>query len=74
MDVRDWVGKKVAALRAHRTQIPEDWFMLQVPDKEIPGVLGVETFQRVFSRVDAPFREVDLFERSPVGGRRMTAG
>ena len=62
VDVRPWVGRKIAALRAHRTQIPEDWFMLQVPDEELPGVLGVETFQRVFSRVDAPFRETDLFE------------
>jgi len=62
VDVRPWVGRKLASLRAHRTQIPEDWFMLQVPDEEIPGVLGVETFQRVFSRVEAPFRETDLFE------------
>ena len=62
VDVRPWIGKKVAALRAHRTQIPEDWFMLQVPDKDAPAVLGVEAFQRVHSRVDAPFRETDLFE------------
>ena len=62
VDVTPWVGKKVAALRAHRTQIPEDWFMLQVPDKDAPAVLGIEAFQRLYSRVDAPFREFDLFE------------
>ena len=62
VDVRRWIDKKVAALRAHRTQIPEDWFMLQVPDEDVPNVLGIEAFQRVHSRVDAPFRETDLFE------------
>ena len=62
VEVTPWVDMKVAALRAHRTQIPEDWFMLQVPEKDVPNVLGIEAFQRLHSRVDAPFREVDLFE------------
>lgn len=61
VDVIRWVDVKVNALRAHRTQIPEDWFMLQVPDKDLPAAIGTEAFQRIYSRVDVPFREDDLF-------------
>ena len=61
VDVLPWVDRKVAALRAHRSQIPEDWFMLQTPERDVPKVIGLEAFQRVHSRVDAPFREDDLF-------------
>ncbi len=62
IDITDHLDTKLAALRAHRTQIPDDWFMLQVPEEHRPAVFGTETFQRIFSRVDAPFRETDLFE------------
>ena len=62
VEVTPWVDRKVAALRAHRTQIPEDWFMLQVAEEDVPVVLGLEAFQRLYSRVDAPYRETDLFE------------
>ena len=61
VDVIDWVDLKVEALRAHRSQIPEDWFMLQVPEENIPEAIGTEAFQRLYSRVDVPFREDDLF-------------
>lgn len=61
LDVLPWVRRKVEAARAHRTQIPDDWFMLRVPEEEWPQALGTETFQRVFSTVEAPFREDDLF-------------
>lgn len=61
VDVTDWVDLKVEALRAHRSQIPEDWFMLQVPEDDMPGALGTEAFQRLYSRVPVPFREDDLF-------------
>ena len=61
VDVTAWAGLKIAALRAHRSQIPEDWFMLQVPEEDRPAAVGQEAFQRVYSRVPAPFREDDLF-------------
>lgn len=61
VDITPWVELKLEALRAHRTQIPEDWFMLQVPEKDLPRAIGVEAFQRMYSRVDVPFREDDLF-------------
>lgn len=61
VDIIPWLDLKVQALRAHRTQIPEDWFMLQVPEKDFPAAFGTEAFQRLFSRVRAPFREDDLF-------------
>ena len=62
VDISDYLATKLAALKAHRTQIPDDWFMFQVPEDARPAVFGTETFQRVFSRVDAPARESDLFE------------
>ncbi len=62
IDVVDRVDQKERALRAHRTQIPEDWFMLTIPDEWKPQVLGTETFVRVFSRVDGTSAsETDLF-------------
>ncbi len=62
LDVREWVDRKVTALRAHRSQIPDDWFFLSLPDELLPEALGRESFMRIFSRVDAPGREDDLFE------------
>lgn len=61
LDVRDWVDRKVTALRAHKSQIPDDWFFLSLPDELLPETLGRESFMRIFSRVDAPGREDDLF-------------
>lgn len=60
IDVRDRVDQKERALRAHRSQIPDDWFLLAVPEHFRPEVLGREAFIRVFSRVEAPEREDDL--------------
>ena len=57
---RVWERKELA-LRAHRSQIPDDWFLLNVPEEWRPEILGTETFVRVFSRVDAPDHEEDLF-------------
>ena len=61
VDVTEWVDLKIEALRAHRSQIPEDWFMLQVPEADLPAAVGTEAFQRLYSRVRVPFREDDLF-------------
>jgi LmbE family N-acetylglucosaminyl deacetylase len=62
VDVVEFLDRKLDALRAHRTQIPDDGFILQVPEEHRAATFGTETFQRIFSRVDAPFRETDLFE------------
>lgn len=62
INISDYLDTKLEALRAHRTQIPDDWFMLQVSEEHRPAVFGTETFQLIFSRIDAPFREADLFE------------
>ena len=62
VDISSYLDVKLAALKAHRTQIPDDWFMFQVPEEHRASVFGTETFQRIYSRVEAPFRETDLFE------------
>ncbi len=61
LDVRDHLARKVEAIRAHRTQISDDWFLLALPEEMLPEVLGREAFMRVSSRVPAPDREHDLF-------------
>jgi LmbE family N-acetylglucosaminyl deacetylase len=61
MDVSHLFDRKEAALRAHRTQIPDDWFLLTIPDEFKSEFFGREAFVRIFSRVDAPRRETDLF-------------
>jgi N-acetyl-1-D-myo-inositol-2-amino-2-deoxy-alpha-D-glucopyranoside deacetylase len=61
MDVTPQIDKKLAAFRAHRSQIPEDWFLLSVPEEDRPLVMGRESFVRVFNHVDAPAIEDDLF-------------
>lgn len=55
-DVSAWIsveqhyGVKEQAWRAHRSQIPEDWFFFQVPPEQRPKVFGAEAFLRVDSR------------------------
>lgn len=61
IDVSARVDQKERALRAHRTQIPDDWFLLSLPSEWKPQVWGRESFVRVFSRVAVPDREDDLF-------------
>ncbi len=61
IDVTDRMDQKVRALRAHRTQIPDDWFLLTIPEELRTQMLGREAFVRVFSRVQVPDRESDLF-------------
>ena len=40
VDTSEWVDTKLKALRAHRSQIPEDWFMLTVPEETRPELVG----------------------------------
>ena len=61
IDVSEFVSLKAEALQAHRTQIPADWLLLRVPEEERSEVYGLETFVRVFSSVESPLPETDLF-------------
>ncbi|GIU91886.1 MAG: GlcNAc-PI de-N-acetylase [Acidimicrobiia bacterium] len=61
LDHRDRWDLKEKALKAHRSQIPSDWFMLTLPDGVKPQAMGLEAFLRVYTRVDAPAKEDDLF-------------
>jgi LmbE family N-acetylglucosaminyl deacetylase len=55
-----WIDAKLEALRAHRSQIPDDWFMLRVDEDIREEVVGLESFYRVHSSVDVDDRG-DLF-------------
>ena len=61
IDVSDYLDRKVAALRAHRSQIPNDWFLLTVPDEVRREFFGTESFVRLFSSVESQLPETDLF-------------
>ncbi len=61
IDVRPHLDQKNEAWRAHRTQIPEDWFFFQVPDDLRPEVFGDETFVRIFGPTNSNPKETDLF-------------
>jgi LmbE family N-acetylglucosaminyl deacetylase len=61
IDVSEFANLKVEALKAHRTQIPTDWMMLRVPEEARSEVFGTELFQRIYSTVDSPLPESDLF-------------
>lgn len=60
IDTSEWIDKKLDALRAHRSQIPEDWFMLRVDEELRTEVVGTEAFYRVHSSVDVA-DDGDLF-------------
>jgi N-acetyl-1-D-myo-inositol-2-amino-2-deoxy-alpha-D-glucopyranoside deacetylase len=61
VDVRPWLARKMAALRAHASQLGEDSFFLNVPAEMADVAFGTEWFVRQRSAVPAPDREDDLF-------------
>ncbi len=61
IDIVEFLDVKEKALRAHRSQIPEDWFMLTVPEELKAETLGKESFVKVFDRTGGVGREDDLF-------------
>jgi LmbE family N-acetylglucosaminyl deacetylase len=61
VDVADKVHLKEQALRAHRSQIPADWPWLTLDAASKVEAFGRESFVRVFTRVEGPERETDLF-------------
>jgi len=66
IDVRDFVGVKIEALRVHHTQIRPDSTFLQLPDDLAREFLSPEGFVRSMTRVPAPEQEDDLFAGLPV--------
>ncbi len=67
-DVSAWISveeywlQKENAWKAHRSQIPEDWFMFRVPQEQRPKVFGAEAFYRSAARgINCHDPEDDLF-------------
>ncbi len=61
IDVSGYFDKKEDAWRAHRTQIPADWFFFQVDGPDRARLFGNEAFVRVFGPTDGAEPESDLF-------------
>jgi N-acetyl-1-D-myo-inositol-2-amino-2-deoxy-alpha-D-glucopyranoside deacetylase len=61
VDVRRELARKFDSLRAHRTQIKPDLWMLTLPEQLQRDFQGYETFQRVRSELPIEGREDDLF-------------
>src|SRR5207253_10466809 len=61
LDVSPFIDKKLGAMRAHRTQIPEDSWFLKLSEELGPKAWTLQTFERVHSSVDATVPEDDLF-------------
>jgi N-acetyl-1-D-myo-inositol-2-amino-2-deoxy-alpha-D-glucopyranoside deacetylase len=57
VDVSPWLARKLAALRAHRSQVGDESFFLNFPEE----VFAAEFFIRHRTSVPAPDREDDLF-------------
>ena len=60
IDCASVIGRKRDALRAHRSQISEDWPQLTLPD-DVMRQFADEFFQLVISRNPAVLPETDLF-------------
>jgi N-acetyl-1-D-myo-inositol-2-amino-2-deoxy-alpha-D-glucopyranoside deacetylase len=61
MPIRDQAEAKQAAVLAHHSQIPADSWFRTLRGSELDGFLSRESFVKVFSRVDTPVDEADLF-------------
>jgi LmbE family N-acetylglucosaminyl deacetylase len=60
IDTADVIGRKRDALRAHHSQISDDWPQLTLPD-EVLRQFADEHFQLVISRKPSELPETDLF-------------
>ena len=52
VDTAEMVDVKLKALRAHRSQIPDDWFLLSLEEDVRNAVMSLESFYRVHSSVE----------------------
>ena len=59
VDVRDFLAAKRASMAVHASQIPEDSFVLTIPDEAFEATFGWEWFIR--HGVPEDHREDDLF-------------
>lgn len=60
VDTHEWVDVKIKALRAHRSQIPDDWFLLSLDEDVRHAVMSLESFYQIHSSVDVA-DDGDLF-------------
>jgi mycothiol S-conjugate amidase len=60
IDCVDVIGRKRDGLRAHHSQISEDWPQLSMPD-DVLRQFADEFFQLAMSRVPVVLPETDLF-------------
>jgi N-acetyl-1-D-myo-inositol-2-amino-2-deoxy-alpha-D-glucopyranoside deacetylase len=61
VDCRDQLDRKQEALRAHRSQLTEDFALLSVPQEMLRDLFPNEHFQLVVSRVPTALPESDVF-------------
>ncbi len=61
VDCADQLSRKRAALRAHRSQLTEDFALLSVPEELLREHFPREYFQLVLSRVPTTTPETDVF-------------
>jgi mycothiol conjugate amidase Mca len=60
IEVKEYLPRKIAAFRCHRTQIRDDFFFYTVPEEFARRAFFDECFIRVRSLVEAPVPEDDL--------------
>ena len=72
VECRDQLSRKRDALRAHRSQLTEDFALLSVPEELLREHFSKEYFQLVLSRVSTTTPETDVFagllDAAPPGG------
>jgi N-acetyl-1-D-myo-inositol-2-amino-2-deoxy-alpha-D-glucopyranoside deacetylase len=61
IDVGPFIDQKIKAMKAHRTQIPEDSWFLKLTEAVGPRAWAMETFERARSSVETSLPEHDLF-------------
>lgn len=61
VDIRPFIGRKMAALRCHRSQVAPDWWYFRIPPDVLDQMFREEYFVRVASHVAITGNEADLF-------------
>lgn len=61
VDIRAFIGRKVDALRCHRSQVAPDWWYFRIPPDILRDKFNEECFIRVASHVSVNGLEDDLF-------------
>jgi LmbE family N-acetylglucosaminyl deacetylase len=66
IDIAPYVALKKRALAAHRSQIPQDFFYLTLPDEALQQYAGVEFYVRVHPPAQPGEHEDNLFAGTEV--------